>query len=94
MNVKMVYFPVEIELFLNLAIWVEFKRIFLVAARTCWFGMLEVDELGRNLDFSSVHSWPIPSHFLFSCVTISNPFHFLFQPNHFSLSFQLCHNFN
>ena len=49
MNVKMVYFPVEIELFLNLAIWVEFNRTFLVAARTCWFGMLEFEELGRNL---------------------------------------------
>merc|ERR1719295_1806719 len=73
MNVNIVYFPVEIELFLNLAIWVEFRRIFLVAARTCWFGMLEVDELGRNLDFSSVHSWPIPFHFLFR-VTISYPF--------------------
>merc|ERR1719458_873849 len=71
MNVKMVYFPVEIELFLNLAIWVEFNRTFLVAARTCWFGMLEFEELGRNLDFSSVQSWPIPVHFLFSCVTFS-----------------------
>merc|ERR1719209_594528 len=59
MNVKIVYFPVEIELFLNLEIWVEFSRTFLVAARTCWFGMLlllELEEFGRNLDFSSVHS--------------------------------------
>merc|ERR1719305_180448 len=59
MNVKMVYFPVEIELFLNLATWVELSRTFLVAARTCWFGillLLELDVFGRNLDFSSVHS--------------------------------------
>ena len=52
MNVKMVYFPVEIELFLNLATWVELSRTFLVAARTCWFGillLLELDEFGRNL---------------------------------------------
>merc|ERR1719367_1846032 len=56
MNVNIVYFPVEIELFLNLAIWFELRRTFLVAARTCWFGMLlleeeVVDEFGRNLDF-------------------------------------------
>merc|ERR550532_416737 len=72
MNVKMVYFPVEIELFLNLATWVELRRTFLVAARACWFGilLLELDEFGRNLDFSSVHSWPIPSHFLFSRLTV------------------------
>ena len=51
MNVKIVYFPVEIELFLNLEIWVEFSRTFLVAALTCWFGMLllELEEFGRNL---------------------------------------------
>merc|ERR1719391_208428 len=48
MNVTIEYFPVEIELFLNLAIWVEFRRIFLVAARTCWFGMLEVAEFKNN----------------------------------------------
>merc|ERR1719234_399027 len=71
MNVKTVYFPVEIELFLNLEIWVEFNRTFLVAACTCWFGMLEFEELGRNLDFSSVQSWPIPVHFLLGRVTIS-----------------------
>merc|ERR1719234_2359442 len=58
MNVKTVYFPVEIELFLNLEIWVEFNRTFLVAACTCWFGMLGFEEFGRNLEFSPILAHP------------------------------------
>ena len=52
MNVTNVYFPVDIELLLNFTICVELSRTFLVAACTCWLGILlleEFEEFGRNL---------------------------------------------